>query len=374
MTEAPERYRLCGPCFERQAGDAKDFEIVPGSECSLCGGLMDRVEAVAESARRQAARYEFGTFGVGVTMPEGVQEREDEIRSTLRLKGKQTVKTELSALVAARLAEKLGKKQNKTSPDLTILVNFDGLQIKLQSRSFFFYGRYTKPRGVAQRRELCRVCMGKGCETCGQAGFDASPSVEEKVGRKLAAVTGASGAKFTWIGSEDMESVVGGTGRPFVVELKNPRSRKVRRRFLAGGRGGRVTVSRGRILPSKPTKLPTFRFRTRINARTSTKVDGGGLKELAKAFRNAVVVFDRPNERPVSKTVYSVRAKARGKALAIDAELDGGLPVKRFVSGQLVSPSVSEVLKTEVECDKFDILGVRETGEFGFDKVSRLQA
>ncbi|MDV3278232.1 MAG: hypothetical protein LYZ69_07185 [Nitrososphaerales archaeon] len=366
MTEALERYRLCEACFERQAGNAKDFEVVRGSDCFICAGLMDRVEPVSESARRQAARYEFGTFGVGVMMPEGVQEREDEIRSTLRLKGKQTVKTQLSALVAARLAQELRKKQNKTNPDLTILVDFGGSQIKLQSRPLFFYGRYAKPRGVAQRRELCRVCMGKGCESCGQTGFDTSPSVEEKVGRKLVAATGASGAKFTWIGSEDMESAVGGTGRPFVVELKNPRARKVPKRFVAGGRGGRVAVSRGRILPSKPTKLPTFRFHTRITAIAIAKINDEELGELAKAFRNATVVFDRPNERPVSKTVYSVRAKARGRTLMIDAELDGGLPVKRFVSGELVSPSVSEVLGIQVRCLRFDIMKVVEKGGLMF--------
>jgi tRNA pseudouridine synthase 10 len=216
--------------------------------------------------------------------------------------------------------------------------------------------------------------MGKGCESCRQTGLDVAPSVEEKVGKKLAAATGASGVKFTWIGSEDVGSVVGGSGRPFVVELKNPRARKVTRRFVAGGRGGRVAVSRGRILPFKPTKLPTFRFRTRITARAASKINEEGLSELSKAFRKTTVVFDRPNERPVSKTVYSARAKARGKNLIIDAELDGGLPIKRFVSGESVSPSVSEVLKTEVECDKFDICGVKETGEFGFGKVSRLQA
>jgi len=95
---------------------------------------------------------------------------------------------------------------------------------------------------------------------------------------------------------------------------------------------------------------------------------------LARAFRNVEVVFDRPNERPVSRRVYRVAAKVRGRNMMIDAELDGGLPVKRFVSGELVSPSVSEVLKTEVRCRTFDICGVRETGKFGFGEISRLQA
>ena len=53
------------------------------------------------------------------------------------------------------------------------------------------------------------------------------------------------------------------------------------------------------------------------------------------------------------------------------AELDGGLPVKRFVNGELVSPSVSEVLKTEVGCRSFDIRKVREIGGFEFAEITR---
>jgi tRNA U54 and U55 pseudouridine synthase Pus10 len=84
------------------------------------------------------------------------------------------------------------------------------------------------------------------------------------------------------------------------------------------------------------------------------------------------VRFERPHERPTSKTVYSARATKHGRTLTIEAVLDGGLPVKRFVSGELVSPSVSEVLKTEVRCRTFDICEVKETGEFGFAKVTRV--
>ena len=364
MTES--KYGLCKTCVDRQGGNALNFQVVPGGHCFICGGLMERFEDVAERVRRKANSYEFATFGVGLSMPEGVQEREDEIRSAFQLKGKQTVKGQLSALLSARLAEKLKKRQSRTNPDLMILVDVSNSQVTLQSKPLFYFGRYTKPTGVAQRRELCKSCWGQGCESCGQTGFDQSPSVEEKVGKKLTDITGARAAKFTWIGSEDLDSVVCGTGRPFVVELKSPRTRRAPRRFLAGGRGGRVRVTRGKILPSKPTRLPTFRFRTRIFAKAERKVAREEMRGLAKAFRRATVVFDRPNERPVLKTVYSARGSVRGRRLVIEAELDGGLPIKRFVSGDLVSPSISQVLKTEVKCDRFDICGVKETGEFGF--------
>ena len=98
-----------------------------------------------------------------------------------------------------------------------------------------------------------------------------------------------------------------------------------------------------------------------------------GLGQLRSAFRKTEVRFERPHDRPTSKIVYRVNATARGRALVIDAELDGGLPVKRFVSGELVSPSVTEVLKTEVRCRRFDIRRVTETGKLEIGEVARIQ-
>jgi tRNA pseudouridine synthase 10 len=176
---------------------------------------------------------------------------------------------------------------------------------------------------------------------------------------------------FTWLGSEDRESRVYPPGRPFIAEVKNPRKRKLPKKFGARLRGGLVSVSHGRVLPSKPVRLPAFRFRTRIRAKAGSRVTPQDLAELRSKFRRAAVRFERPHNRPTMKMVYRVSAEASGRTLFIDAELDGGLPVKRFVSGDLVSPSVSEVLKTEVGCRSFDICGVREIGRFGFAEITR---
>ena len=173
------------------------------------------------------------------------------------------------------------------------------------------------------------------------------------------------------MGSVYRESRVLPPGRPFLAEIKNPRKRRLPGKFGGRTRDGLVSVSSGRMLPSKPLRLPSFRFRTRIKAVAATKVPLDALAELKSAFREAAVLIDRPHNRPTTKTVHGVSARAKGRTLFIDAELDGGLPVKRFVSGELVSPSVSEVLKTEVGCRSFDICGVRVLGGFGFAEVTR---
>ena len=324
-------------------------------------------------AARRVRRYQFRTFTVGVTVPEGIQEREDELRSELKLKGKETIKTQAARLVAAQVSERLRKRVDRQRPGLTLLADFGAGDVSVTARPVFFYGRYTKPAGISQRRSFCEQCRGAGCKECQNTGFERKPSVEGALRAKLADFSGSQKMTFTWLGSEDRESRVYPPGRPFVAEVKNPRRRKFPRKFGARLGGGLVSISSGRTLPSKPVLLPAFRFVTRIRATAATRVSAEGVAELKSRFRGAVVRFERPHNRPALKTVYRASAKAKGRTLVIEAELDGGLPVKRFVSGELVSPSVSEVLKTEVGCRSFDICRVREIGEFGFAEVTRVK-
>jgi tRNA pseudouridine synthase 10 len=333
--------------------------------------MMDRTKDIARSAAVEARRYQFRTFAVGVSLPDGLQEREDELRSELKLKGKETIKIQAARLVAAQISDLLERRVDKQRPDLTIVVDFGAGGVSVSSRPVYFYGRYAKPAGVLQRRSFCEHCRGAGCEKCRGTGFDRRPSVEGALRRKFQDFSGSDRMIFTWLGSEDRQSRVYPPGRPFVVEVKSPRKRTFPRKFRARIRGGLVSVSSGKVLASKPLRLPSFRFLTRIRATAASKVYPERLQELSSRFRKAFVTFERPNNRPARKTVYRVSATARGRKLFIDAELDGGLPVKRFVSGDLVSPSVSEVLKTEVGCRSFDICGVKEIGRFVFAEITR---
>jgi len=366
-----QSYRLCRRCADRQGVESVLFEIVQGRGCFVCQGVMDTTAKMAEVAIRRARRYQFRTFAVGVTLPEGVQEREDELRSELKLKGKETVKIQAARLVSAQISDRLKKRFDRQRPDLTLLADFGVGDVSVTARPVFFYGRYTKPPGISQHMSFCEQCRGAGCKKCHNTGFGQEPSVEAALAAKLAIFSGSRKMTFTWLGSEDRESRVYPPGRPFLAEVKNPRKRTLPRKFGVRLGGGLVSVSSGKTLPSKPIRVPAFRFVTRIRATTASKVSAEGLAELKSRFRRAAVRFDRPHNRPTVKTVYRASAKAKGRTLMIEAELDGGLPVKRFVSGELVSPSVSEVLKTEVGCRSFDICRVREIGEFGFAEITR---
>jgi len=354
--ERQSKFPLCGPCSRRQ-GPQIGFPPAKGEGCYICGGLSEGLDKVSAKVVPHLAKFEFHTFSIGLVLPQGVQEREDSLRSEFRIRGGQTVKSDFSNRLSSKIAKRTRKRLDKVRPDVTILVNLAAGTVETASRPAFLHARYTKPRGVAQRRSFCEKCGGKGCEACGGAGYSTLPSVEGLVSKKLGALLGAAKFKFTWYGSEDAESAVYPPGRPFVVEAKNPLRRSVPSQLrLRTGKGG-MLVSGIRTTHAR-LGSPAFTFRTRVSMLAERPVVATDVKRLQKEMRNALVQYRNNKGRLVYKKVYSVRATSRGKKVTADVRLDGGLPVKRLVSGESVSPSFSESLRTQLRCQRFDIVGV----------------
>ena len=102
-------------------------------------------------------------------LPHGVQEREDTLRSELKIRGGETIKSELAGRLAKAVVKGMRggrKKVDRLDPDVTSLVDIGDGSVVVTSKPLFLYGRYTKPRGVAQRRLFCEGCNGRGCERC----------------------------------------------------------------------------------------------------------------------------------------------------------------------------------------------------------------
>jgi tRNA pseudouridine synthase 10 len=339
--------------------------LVAHRKCFICHGITLRIAPLGRKVIHAISKQQWSTFSVGIIVPAEIQEREDQLRSELKIRGRETLKSQFSRIISEAVRTQTHKKVNRFRPDITVLVNIDASAVELQARPLFVYGRYSKPRNVPQRMYFCPSCGGRGCHQCAGTGYLQTPSVESIVGSRFCKLMGAGRAKFTWFGSEDPDSQVLPPGRPFVLELKNPRRRIPPRRLnLVTGRGI-LRLSGLRALVDRPVKFPSFVFKTKVRMKASAKVAKDELTELRK-MNGATVRFDSGRGRIVHKKVYSIKARTRGMTVISEIKMDGGLPVKRLVSGEGVSPSISELLKTPLKCEGFDILRVWERGEFQF--------
>lgn len=354
-------FALCSVCSRRQ-GDGAAFVHVEPRACFVCRGLSQRVVSIELLVLRRIRRYQFQTFAVGAIIPEDVQEREDQLRSDLQIRGRETIKYEMARTVAAFLEKKTRKKVDRRRPELTVVVDFGREEIMTNSKSLFVSARYTKPRGVLQKREFCETCSGRGCPEC-KDGYAKVPSVEELVNRRFVRLLRCSKTKITWLGSEDKESIVYPPGRPFVIEAKDPQLRRVPSRMTMATGMGRSVISSARALPGRPTTTPSFVFQTRVFIDSAgqplDRIDMSNARRLLKT----TIRYRNTKGRIVEKRVHRLKIEERnGKELVASISMDGGLPVKRLVSGESVSPSLSEALGVALICRRFDILRVKASG------------
>jgi len=360
------RFSLCDICAERQ-GDATQFSKTTSTNCFICRGLASRFPEIGNRVVRKLVGYQFRSFSIGLVVPSEIQEREDRLRSDLKVRGREAIKSQLGRFIVDFVRRRTGRRVDRLHPDVTVLVDLERDAIAITAKSVFVYGRYTKPLGLAQRKELCEKCRGRGCEEC-NSGYKKGTSVEEVLEDRLGRILLSPKAKFTWLGSEDPESVVFSPGRPFLAEFKAPKRRSVPSRLAAKTGKGALTVAELKVLRGRPVSVPSFTFKTRAFIETDGQI-GGPLTVAEKAMRGTLVQFRNNKGKTVEKRVYSAKLARKRNGLVAEIKLDGGLPVKRLISGGSVSLSLAELLKTPLNCQRFDILRVWESGSFKFGKI-----
>jgi tRNA pseudouridine synthase 10 len=363
-----KEYQLCKHCLLRQAGGAsagsRSRKAPEGKKCYICKGLFERLDEVAKKALLATKQYrQFDTFLVGATLPTQLYEREDALRARLKIRGRESVKSQLTRELGMRLARMTSKKADYLRPDLavSVVIGKNGeVEAAARARPLALLCRYVKrERGLPQKAEKCPLCLGKGCNLCDGTGLAAADqgSVEGIVAKHIMKITGGQAPKFSWIGSEDQSSLVLGRGRPFYVKVSDPKLRKPRRtRFAEAGIEGRVVE----VLDDMPDTQARFAVKTRIACRCERAIATDDIKKLKKSLAGSQARFENRAKVAIKK-IHSVQAKktaAEGE-FVLTIVADGGLPIKQFVGGeQYIEPNVSSLLNTKCECAAFDILKV----------------
>jgi tRNA pseudouridine synthase 10 len=350
-----KEYQLCKSCLSRQA-DVSARKTV--EKCYICRGLFGRLDEIAKKALASARQYQFSTFLVGATLPTGLYEREDALRARLKIRGRESVKNQLTRELGTRLSKMTKKKVDYAKPDVTISIAIDkddGIEAVTHARPLVLLCRYVKKeRGLPQRSEKCPMCLGKGCNLCDGTGLGSLESIEGIMAKHLAALTRGQAPRFSWIGSEDQSSLVLGRGRPFFAKVSDPKIRRPKKTKF-GEKGVEARIAK--VLEDVPDTQARFSVKTRIEGRCDRTLDTADMKKL-KTLASAQVKFESKN-RTATKQIRSVQARVHDNEFTLTLAADGGLPIKQFVGGeQYCEPSVSGLLEAKCECTTFDILSV----------------
>jgi tRNA pseudouridine synthase 10 len=319
---------------------------------------MESLDLIADKIIDAVKGYEFQTFLIGATLPTQIYEREDAMRARLKIRGRESVKNQLTSELGMRIARMARKRVEYMKPDVMISLTIDkenNMDVAVKSRPLALYGRYIKKsRGVPQKQDRCPSCEGRGCDSCNYTGLSGDGSVEGVIAKGLVEITGGQIPKFSWIGSEDKSSLVIGRGRPFYARVFNPKKRKLKR-SLVRGRDIAATLM---VIDDELELQPRFKVKTRIHAKCEKELANEDIKKL-NSLAGAEVSFEN-RYKMATKKIHSARARRiSGSQFMLTMVADGGLMIKQFVGGEeYMKPNVSEILRSKCECVTFDILDV----------------
>jgi tRNA pseudouridine synthase 10 len=363
-----KKYPLCDNCLGRLfskklhlssnklLGKKLKKNLNSNQKCYICKNLFDHLDNYLKLMNDASYDYSFSSFSVGALIKPSIIERDDHIRSKYKLRGIDSVKTDITKELGKSFSKKSKKNIEHLDPEITFTLNLKDELCQLRSKSVTFSGRYVKTlRGLTQKQKPCDNCSGKGCRMCNFHGISEFNSIEGLISKFFFEKLGGTIAKFTWIGGEDKSSLVLGYGRPFFVKIQNPFKRRLR---LTHVKLDSLEINNLKIInefPKKPVK-----FISVINVKISTEFEIGieNLKKLKDLKKQPIVVYDKSGKRS-EKKVFSVGYKKNSKKIfTLKIKTEGGLPIKRFVTGDDVFPSPHHILNTQCICQEFDFLDI----------------
>lgn len=388
------KYKLCDSCLgrlfakkghghsNRERGEIirKNINIhrkTEIDECWLCSGLIDEISHFSDLISNSLKDYEFDTFLVGSKIDEDIQEREKEIMDFIRSEYAEPIKMELNREIGKLLEEKLDKEVDFEKPTIMAVVDTAFDVVNLQISSLFVYGRYKKyRRDIPQTKWFCGTCRGKGCRSCGYTGKMYDSSVEESIASKFLEATEADGESFHGGGREDIDVRMLGNGRPFVLEIKNPRVRnldlsKLESEINASNKDV-VEISNLRFSDREEViriKDAKFRKKYHVFFKGDKILDKEKLKKAAQVLQGKTIsqftparVAHRRANAVREKQIYSCRVESVDDTIAsMIVEAESGTYIKELISGDdgRTTPSLSEIIGIPCKVMELDVIEIK---------------
>ena len=366
--EIIKKYNLCDYCLGRlftkqlrlSSNKILGKKLKNGREsnhsCYICKNLFDNLDHFLKLMLDSSFDYKFRTFSIGTIIKPSIVDRDDALKSEFKLKGIDGVKSDITKELGKLFSKKTKKIANYNDPDIIFTVNLKEPSCNLRSKPIVISGRYTKSkRGYSQKQKSCDNCSGKGCRSCNFHGISEFNSVEGVISKLIFKKFGGTTTKFTWIGGEDKSSLVLGSGRPFIMKLQNPLKRKIK---LSDYTSDFISIFNLKIIDDSPKTPLKFSSLATIKISTDSKFDAENLKKL-KNLKNSPIIVSEKSGRSYEKKIFDINyKKTSDQIILVKIRVEGGLPIKRFVIGNDVTPNISETIGTHCIPEEFDFLEI----------------
>jgi conserved hypothetical protein TIGR01213 len=345
-------------------------------KCWVCMGIYDNLDTWADRAVESIGDREYSTFLVGTKVSGLIGENEEILWSECGITQAEQFKSEMNREVGKLIAARTGKEVEFERPDVVVTLDIAEESTSIQVKSLYIQGRYRKlVRGIPQTRWPCRSCGGRGCEQCDNTGKQYPESVDELIAEEVIKATNGTDTKFHGAGREDIDALMLGTGRPFVVEALNPVIRSIDVWELENKinefAGGKVEVEGLKIVEKSVVEnLKSSKADKVYNLKVTFK-EPVSTDKLADAIDSliGVQIHQRTPQRVSHRRADLVRKRyvhnmqlieKTDEYAIIEVHCDGGLYVKELTSGDdgRTVPSLTEKLGIQAIVAELNVVKV----------------
>ena len=339
--------------------------------CFLCDNIFERTEDIVKNI---SPDFEFFTFHVGTKIPEEIMKKEEMLKEKYNLQYQESIKQELNRELGKEIGAIIGKEFKRDKEDVTILLRPYESKFEYFINPLFIYGRYNKLlRGIPQTKWFCRKCKGRGCSKCGHTGKMYDESVEELISEVFLKDTKGADSSFHGAGREDIDVLMLGNGRPFVLEIKSPKIRDIDLQKLElevnQMNEGKVRIS-GLCFVEKDVveKIKNTHMRKTYLAEMDACLTEDEKIKIEEFFIERDIYQETPNRvvhRRADKTrirkVYKVLT-SKENCSSLEIYCDGGLYIKELISGdeERTNPSIAELLGKNIKCVLLNVISIEE--------------
>jgi tRNA pseudouridine synthase 10 len=361
------------------------FAPVDTADCWVCEGRCATFDDWAERAAESVDAVEFDTYQVGTRTPPLIEENERLLREEIGADAGEPFKMEFNREVGKRVGHLTDAEVDFERPDVQFVCDLDADRVETEINSAFVYGRYRKlERDIPQTEWPCRECDGSGrqgsqpCDHCGGSGYLYDRSVEGLIAPLVEDVMDGVDAVFHGAGREDVDARMLGTGRPFVVEVKEPRRRDADADRLQAD----VNAFADGAVEVEGLRRATYEMVERVKRLDASKTYRAAVAfdDPVDAFADAIDELDgvtveqytpqRVDHRRANLTrtreVYAISGELEDDTHAtVEIHGAGGLYVKELVSGDdgRTEPSLAGLLGVGARVTALDVLAVEGEDE-----------
>ncbi|MGC9166176.1 MAG: tRNA pseudouridine(54/55) synthase Pus10 [Thermoplasmata archaeon] len=334
-------------------------------KCYICNNIFNDLEKYAEIVIDEMKNYEFNTFLVGIRIDDNVLEKEKKIHEKYGNMG-ESIKNELSREIGKIISNRMNKNVDLKDPELSAIIDVDYYSVEIKAKSIYIYGRYRKySRNIPQTRWI----HNKG-----------DKSVEERIGE--IAIKYFKGNKFYLHGAgrEDVDVLMLGNGRPFILEITNPKIRNYDLREIEKEvnekNRGIIEIFDLRYSSSKEVeeiKSKEYPKVYELEIELEKEIPNEEIVKKLKSLEN--VIIDQRTPLRVIKSRSDMHRKKRirrieiknveDKKIILEIETDPGTYVKEFVHGDngRTNPSISSILDQKIKIIRLDVVKILEPEE-----------